>query len=62
MPTIDFAAFRDPDLVRALVARIRTTLGDRSLNLMEVCGTHTVSIGRYGFRSLLPAGLHLPGS
>lgn len=59
MPTIDFAAFRDPDLVRALVARIRTTLGDRSLNLMEVCGTHTVSIGRYGFRSLLPAGLHL---
>lgn len=59
MPTIDFAAFRDPDLVRALVARIRTTLGDRTLNLMEVCGTHTVSIGRYGFRSLLPAGLHL---
>ncbi|MFR3878004.1 MAG: hypothetical protein ACLTYW_07475 [Collinsella sp.] len=21
---------------------------------MEVCGTHTVSIGRYGFRSIMP--------
>ena len=26
---------------------------------MEVCGTHTVSIGRYGFRSIMPAGLKL---
>ena len=34
-------------------------MGDREINLMEVCGTHTVSIGRYGFRSILPAGLHL---
>ena len=25
----------------------------------EVCGTHTVSIGRYGFRSIMPAGLKL---
>ena len=26
---------------------------------MEVCGTHTVSIGRYGFRSIMPTGLKL---
>ena len=26
---------------------------------MEVCGTHTMSIGRYGFRSVMPAGLRL---
>lgn len=31
----------------------------RPLNLMEVCGTHTVSIFRHGIRSLLPEGLRL---
>ncbi len=56
---IDFNQFRDPELVRALIERIRAAAGDRELNLMEVCGTHTVSIGRYGFRSLLPPNLHL---
>ena len=59
MAVIDFNQFRDPQAVRALLARIRTALGARELNLMEVCGTHTVSIGRYGFRSLLPENLHL---
>lgn len=59
VPAIDFSAFRDPQLVRALIERIENTVGDRTINLMEVCGTHTVSIGRYGFRSILPAGLHL---
>lgn len=59
MDALDLSAFRDPHLVRALLDHIRETLGDREINLMEVCGTHTVSIGRYGFRSILPAGLHL---
>lgn len=58
-PAIDFAAFRDPALARTLIADIRKTVGGRTINLMEVCGTHTVSIGRYGFRSVMPAGLHL---
>jgi hydrogenase expression/formation protein HypD len=31
----------------------------RSLNLMEVCGTHTVAIFRHGIRGLLPEGLRL---
>lgn len=57
--TIDFSAFRDPALARELIDRIHTLTGDRQINLMEVCGTHTVSIGRYGFRSIMPAGLHL---
>ena len=57
--TIDFGAFRDPALARALIARIRELAGGRTINLMEVCGTHTVSIGRYGFRSVMPEGLHL---
>ncbi len=29
------------------------------INLMEVCGTHTMTIGRYGIRKLLPASIHL---
>lgn len=57
--TIDFAAFRDPHVVRELIARIRNRVGERQINLMEVCGTHTMSIGRYGFRSVLPPGLKL---
>ncbi len=56
---IDFSAFRDPKLARELIDRIHELVGDRSINLMEVCGTHTVSIGRYGFRSIMPAGLKL---
>ena len=56
---IDFSAFRDSKLARELIERIHELVGDRTINLMEVCGTHTVSIGRYGFRSIMPAGLKL---
>jgi hydrogenase expression/formation protein HypD len=31
----------------------------RQINIMEVCGTHTVSIFRNGIRTILPAGLKL---
>ncbi len=58
-PSLDLGAFRDPDLARGLIARIRRTAGEHAINLMEVCGTHTMSIGRYGFRSIMPSGLHL---
>ena len=59
--TPDFAAFRDPALARELIDAINRTVtsAGRPLNLMEVCGTHTMSIGRYGFRSVMPAGLTL---
>lgn len=56
---IDFSVFRDPERVRGLVGRIGRLAGERDINLMEVCGTHTMSIGRYGFRSILPPNLHL---
>ena len=32
---------------------------NRQITIMEVCGTHTVSIFRHGIRSTLPAGLKL---
>lgn len=50
--------FRDPDLARDLVARIRHT-SRKSLRIMEVCGTHTMSIFRHGIRSLLPETITL---
>lgn len=56
---IDFSAFRDPSAVAKLMGRIGELARDRSIRLMEVCGTHTMSIGRYGFRSMLPEGLKL---
>ena len=31
----------------------------RQINIMEVCGTHTVSIFRNGIRSILPEGLKM---
>jgi hydrogenase expression/formation protein HypD len=46
--------FRDPALARGVVGKIRESWGDRPpMRLMEVCGTHTVSIARAGIRSLL---------
>jgi len=34
-------------------------LADHSISLMEVCGTHTMSIGRHGLRSRMPSNLRL---
>jgi len=45
--------FKDPEISKALVARIREK-STRPLRLMEVCGTHTMAIFRYGIRSVLP--------
>ena len=45
--------YRDPQIARRLVDRIRAA-SRRPIRLMEVCGTHTVSIFRSGIRSLLP--------
>jgi hydrogenase expression/formation protein HypD len=45
--------FKDPEISKALVARIRKK-STRPLRLMEVCGTHTMAIFRYGIRSVLP--------
>jgi hydrogenase expression/formation protein HypD len=50
--------YRDADISRALVEKIRTN-SSRKIRLMEVCGTHTVSIFRSGIRSLLPDTISL---
>ncbi|PIE62081.1 MAG: hydrogenase formation protein HypD [Desulfobacter postgatei] len=45
--------FKNPEISKALVAQIREK-SIQPLRLMEVCGTHTMSIFRYGIRSVLP--------
>jgi hydrogenase expression/formation protein HypD len=45
--------YRDAALARQLADKIHRT-SRRPVRLMEVCGTHTVSIFRSGIRSLLP--------
>jgi hydrogenase expression/formation protein HypD len=56
-----FDAFRDPQLCRALLARL-VAEATEPLRFMEVCGTHTVAIFQSGLRSLLPPTItHLTG-
>ncbi len=50
--------FRDKELARGLIERIRKT-STRPIQLMEVCGTHTVSIFRYGIKGVLPEQIRL---
>ncbi len=51
--------FRDSDIAKDLVKKIERLTISRKVNLMEVCGTHTVSIFRHGIRSLLPDCVNL---
>lgn len=63
--SFDLSKFRDPKLGRELIEKIQSIAPaalDRCnghIYLMEVCGTHTVSIARNGFRSILPDGISL---
>lgn len=50
--------FRDPELLRGLIDRI-SNYTDRPYTFMEVCGTHTVSISRFGIRSAVPKNIKL---
>ncbi len=50
--------FRDQDLVRELARRLaRVAAGPATF--MEVCGTHTMSVARFGLKALLPPGVRL---
>jgi hydrogenase expression/formation protein HypD len=52
--------FRDPALVQGLLKKINDLAnGLTDLKLMEVCGTHTMAISRYGIRKLLPGNIQL---
>ncbi len=50
--------FRNQEIAKGLIERIKKT-STKPIQLMEVCGTHTVSIFRYGIRGLLPQHIKL---
>ncbi len=50
--------YRDPRLVATLARELANTV-NRPMRIMEVCGTHTMSIFRHGLRSLFPDNLEL---
>ncbi len=49
---------RAPELLRGLAERLKSMPAPPA-TLMEVCGTHTVAIARYGLREALPEGVRL---
>ncbi len=52
--------FRDPDVARALSQSIhKKALGLPLIKIMEVCGSHTMAIARYGIRQMLPENVKL---
>ncbi len=55
---MDFSGFRDPELARTLIDAIHATATE-PVKLMEVCGTHTVSIARHGLRYVMPKTITL---
>lgn len=56
---IDRGLLRDPQLAQQIIERIHEIVGDQTIRIMEVCGTHTVSIARFGIRPAMPKGLQL---
>jgi hydrogenase expression/formation protein HypD len=50
--------YRDPAKAAAL-AKLIAGEAARPMTIMEVCGTHTMSIARFGIRSLLPDAVRL---
>jgi hydrogenase expression/formation protein HypD len=50
--------FRNQEIAQGLIEKIKQ-ISTRPIQLMEVCGTHTVSIFRYGIRGLLPEQIRL---
>ena len=53
--------YRDPALVAGLLKHIQATTEriERPVTIMEICGSHTQAIGRFGIRKLLPENIRL---
>lgn len=56
---MDLSGFRDPEIARGLIEAINSAEPGREIKLMEVCGTHTVSIAKNGLRGVMPEWLTL---
>lgn len=52
--------FRDGKLIAKAAREIRESVEEvRTYNLMEVCGTHTMAIFRFGLKTILPSNINL---
>jgi hydrogenase expression/formation protein HypD len=52
--------FRNPKVAKAMAAEIAKNASDLpEIKLMEVCGSHTMAIARYGIRKMLPKNINL---
>lgn len=53
--------FRNSEIVRNLIEKIEKIALkiDKKINIMEVCGTHTMAIGKYGIRKIIPENVNL---
>ncbi len=51
--------FRSPELIQRLAKSIHHEANGQEMVLMEVCGTHTMNIARFGLRELLPKSIRL---
>ncbi len=52
--------FRDSNIAAGLSKRIAALVdGHDKVTIMEVCGTHTMSVYRYGLKKLLPSNIRL---
>jgi len=55
------SGFRRPELIGRVLEAIKEEAGklDGTVTFMEVCGTHTMAIARFGIRSMLPENIRL---
>jgi len=53
--------YRKSNVLKKLAEKIRVISKklDRKVNIMEVCGTHTMAIGKYGIRKIMPDNINL---
>ncbi|HID94890.1 MAG TPA: hydrogenase formation protein HypD [Candidatus Latescibacteria bacterium] len=51
--------FRNKAAAKRLASRISSEVGEGEVTLMEVCGTHTMAVHRYGIKGLLPPNIRL---
>jgi len=50
--------YRDKKIAQKILRQIKS-ISKKKINLMEVCGTHTVAIFRNGIRKILPSNINL---
>jgi len=50
--------YRDKEIAQKILRQIKS-ISKKKINLMEVCGTHTVAIFRNGIRKILPPNINL---